>query len=88
MKTEHNALEFRLKWASIVRGYPLTLLKNDIQLGKSETVGDTSQVLSRFLGAMTYRCFSHDDVVELAKFADVPVLNALTDKHHPCQATR
>lgn len=67
-------------------GYPLTLLKNDIQLGKSETVGDTSQVLSRFLGAMTYRCFSHDDVAELAKFADVPVLNALSDKHHPCQA--
>ena len=67
-------------------GYPLTLLKNDIQLGKSETVGDTSQVLSRFLGGMTYRCFSHDDVVELAKHADVPVLNALSDKHHPCQA--
>lgn len=67
-------------------GYPLTLLKNDIQLGKSETVGDTSQVLSRFLGGMTYRCFSHDDVAELAEHADVPVLNALSDKHHPCQA--
>ena len=67
-------------------GYPLTLLKNDIQLGKSETVGDTSQVLSRFLGAMTYRCFSHSDVVELAKYSDVPVLNALSDKHHPCQS--
>ena len=67
-------------------GYPLTLLKNDIQLGKSETVGDTSQVLSRFLGGITYRCFSHDDVAELAKYADVPVINALSDKHHPCQA--
>jgi ornithine carbamoyltransferase len=67
-------------------GYPLTLLKNDIQLGKSETVGDTSQVLSRFLGGMTYRCFSHDDVAELAQNADVPVINALSDKHHPCQA--
>ena len=67
-------------------GYPLTLLKNDIQLGKSETVGDTSQVLSRFLGGMTYRCFSHNDVEELAKHADVPVINALSDKHHPCQA--
>ena len=67
-------------------GYPLTLLKNDIQLGKSETVGDTSQVLSRFLGGMTYRCFSHNDVAELAKYADVPVINALSDKHHPCQA--
>ena len=67
-------------------GYPLTLLKNDIQLGKSETVGDTSQVLSRFLGGMTYRCFSHADVAELAKHADVSVINALSDKHHPCQA--
>lgn len=67
-------------------GYPLTLLKNDIQLGKSETVGDTSQVLSRFLGGMTYRCFSHSDVEELAKHADIPVINALSDKHHPCQA--
>lgn len=67
-------------------GYPLTLLKNDIQLGKSETVGDTSQVLSRFLGGMTYRCFAHADVAELAKYADVPVINALSDKHHPCQA--
>ena len=67
-------------------GYPLTLLKNDIQLGKSETVGDTSQVLSRFLGGMTYRCFSHADVAELAKHADVPVINALSDMHHPCQA--
>ena len=67
-------------------GYPLTMLKNDIQLGKSETVGDTSQVLSRFLGGMTYRCFSHNDVEELAKHADVPVINALSDKHHPCQA--
>ena len=67
-------------------GYPLTLLKNDIQLGKSETVGDTSQVLSRFLGGMTYRCFAHADVAELALHADVPVINALSDKHHPCQA--
>ena len=67
-------------------GNALTLLKNDIQLGKSETVGDTSQVLSRFLGGMTYRCFAHDDVVELAKYATVPVLNALSAKHHPCQA--
>lgn len=67
-------------------GYPLTLLKNDIQLGKSETVGDTSQVLSRFLGAMTYRCYAHADVEELAKHATVPVINALSDKHHPCQS--
>ena len=67
-------------------GNALTLLKNDIQLGKSETIGDTSQVLSRFLGGMTYRCYGHEDVTELAKHATVPVLNALSYKHHPCQA--
>ena len=67
-------------------GQPLTLLKGDIQLGKSETVADTAAVLSRYLGVITYRCFSHDDVKTLASEADVPVINALSDKHHPCQA--
>ena len=67
-------------------GNPLTLLKNDIQLGTSETVSDTAKVLSRFLGAITYRCYAHADVTELAESADVPVINALSDKHHPCQA--
>jgi ornithine carbamoyltransferase len=67
-------------------GQPLTLLKGDIQIGKSETVGDTAQVLSRFLDGLTYRCFAHADVEELAEKASVPVINALSDKHHPCQA--
>ena len=67
-------------------GKPLTLLKNDIQLGKSETVGDTAKVLSRYLGCITYRCFKHGDVTELATESSVPVINALSDKHHPCQA--
>ena len=52
-------------------GNSLTLLKGDIQLGKSETVGDTAQVLSRYLDAITYRCFSHDDVVELSEKSTV-----------------
>jgi ornithine carbamoyltransferase len=67
-------------------GYPLTLLKADIQLGKSETVGDTAMVLSRYLGAITYRCYDHSDVVELADKSSVPVINALSYKNHPCQA--
>ena len=67
-------------------GQPLTLLKNDIQLGKSESIGDTAAVLSRFLDGITYRCFGHADVVELARTATVPVINALSDLHHPCQA--
>ena len=67
-------------------GNPLTLLKGDIQLGKSESIEDTAAVLSRYLGAITYRCFGHEDVEKLAKGSTVPVINALSDKHHPCQA--
>ncbi|MEC8721324.1 MAG: ornithine carbamoyltransferase [Candidatus Thermoplasmatota archaeon] len=68
-------------------GNPLTLLKGDIQLGKSESIEDTAAVLSRYLGAITYRCFGHSDVEKLANGSTVPVINALSDKHHPCQAT-
>ena len=67
-------------------GNPLTLLKGDIQLGKSESIEDTAAVLSRYLGAITYRCFGHEDVEKLAKGSTVTVINALSDKHHPCQA--
>ncbi len=67
-------------------GQALTLLSNDIQLGKSESIADTAAVLSRFLDGMTYRCFKHSDVEELAKHSTIPVINALSDLHHPCQA--
>ncbi len=67
-------------------GQPLTLLSNDIQLGKSESIADTAAVLSRYLDGITYRCFKHEDAEELAKHATVPVINALSDLHHPCQA--
>jgi ornithine carbamoyltransferase len=67
-------------------GQPLTLLKNDIQMGKSETIADTGAVLSRFLDGITYRCFGHDMVATLSESSTVPVINALSDKHHPCQA--
>jgi len=61
-------------------------LSNDIQLGTSETIADTAEVLSRYLDCITYRCFSHSDVVELATNSSIPVINALSDMHHPCQA--
>ena len=67
-------------------GQPLTLLSNDIQLGKSESIADTAAVLSRFLDGITYRCFEHGHAEELAQHATVPVINALSDLHHPCQA--
>ena len=67
-------------------GQPLTLLAGDIQLGTSETVADTAAVLSRYTDCLTYRCFGHNDVAELANNSTVPVINALSDMHHPCQA--
>ncbi len=67
-------------------GQPITLLSGDMQLGKSESVGDTAAVLSRYMDCITYRCFGHSDVLELAKGASIPVINALSDLHHPCQA--
>ncbi len=67
-------------------GQPITLLAGDMQLGKSETIADTAAVLSRYMDCITYRCFGHDDVMELAKHSTVPVINALSDLHHPCQA--
>ena len=67
-------------------GQPLTLLAGDIQLGTSETIADTAAVLSRYTDCLTYRCFGHNDVAELAKNSTVPVINALSDMHHPCQA--
>ena len=67
-------------------GQPLTLLAGDIQLGTSETVADTAAVLSRYTDCLTYRCFGHNDVAELAKNSTVPVINALSDMRHPCQA--
>ena len=66
-------------------GQPITLLSSDLQLGKSETIADTAAVLSRYMDCITYRCFGHDDVVELARHSTVPVINALSDLHHPCQ---
>ena len=67
-------------------GQPLTLLSGDIQLGTSEPIADTAAVLSRYMDCITYRCFGHGDVAELANHSTVPVINALSDMHHPCQA--
>ncbi|MBP9912882.1 MAG: ornithine carbamoyltransferase [Opitutaceae bacterium] len=66
-------------------GNPLFLNKNDIQVGRGETVADTARVLSRFVHGLIVRTFDHNEVVELARHSSVPVINALTDFLHPCQ---
>ena len=66
-------------------GYPEFLGKNDIQLGKKETVADTARVLGRMFDGIQFRGFAHEMVEELAKWAGVPVWNGLTDRFHPTQ---
>jgi ornithine carbamoyltransferase len=59
---------------------------SNLQIGRGESFADTARVLSRYLHAVVIRTSKHDDVVEFAKFANIPVINALTDSFHPCQA--
>jgi ornithine carbamoyltransferase len=67
-------------------GHPLPLRADELQLGRGESIADTARVLSRYLHAIVIRSGSHGTVEELAATADVPVINALTPLHHPCQA--
>ena len=58
----------------------------EIQIGRGETIHDTAKVLSRYLDAVVIRTYSHDTIIEFASHASIPVINGLTDLHHPCQA--
>lgn len=66
-------------------GMPEYLGKNDIQLGKKETVADTARVLGRMYDGIEYRGYKHETVEILAEYAGVPVWNGLTDQFHPTQ---
>ena len=67
-------------------GHALNLAASELQLGRGETIDDTGMVLSRFLDAIMIRTYAQDDVDELAAAASIPVINGLSDDHHPCQA--
>ena len=67
-------------------GHALHISPEEIQIGKRETPSDTGRVLARYIDAIMVRTFDHDDLEELAGAADVPVINGLSDAHHPCQA--
>jgi ornithine carbamoyltransferase len=66
-------------------GLPITLKSTDIQLGRGESIEDSARMFSRFLHAVVYRTFGHERVERLAEFSSVPVINGLSDLHHPCQ---
>ena len=67
-------------------GRAIFLSSNDLQMGRGEPISDTAKVLSRFVDGMMIRAVEHNDVVELAKYSDVPVISGLTNIEHPCQA--
>jgi ornithine carbamoyltransferase len=65
---------------------PISLRADELQMGRGETIADTARTLSRYVDAIVIRTFSQASVEELAEHATIPVINALTDEHHPCQA--
>ena len=66
-------------------GHAITLDPSDSQLGRGETIGDTARVLSRYADVIMLRTGAHDNLLDLAEHAAVPVINGLTDRSHPCQ---
>jgi len=66
-------------------GHALFLSPRDVQLGRGEPIADTARVLARMVDGIMIRTFAHQEIEELARYADVPVINGLTDLLHPCQ---
>lgn len=66
-------------------GTPIFLASSELQLGRGETVADTARVLSRYLDGIMIRAFTHDTVTELVEHGDIPIINGLTNRSHPCQ---
>ena len=71
--------------AAELGGHPIYLSASELQLGRGETIADTARVLSRYVHGITARVYSHNTVLQLARHASVPVVNALSDWEHPLQ---
>ena len=67
-------------------GQAIYLDQSKTQMGRGETVPDTARVLSRYLGGIVIRTYKQSDIEELAQYSSCPIINALTDDYHPCQA--
>lgn len=67
-------------------GHALYLPSGTTQMGRGEPIADTARVMSRYVDAVMIRTFGHEIVQEFAEYATIPVINGLTDEHHPCQA--
>jgi ornithine carbamoyltransferase len=79
----------RLSFGSAIArlgGIPEVVGPTELQLGRGETIEDTAAVISRYAKAFVIRTFADDDIRRFAAAASIPVINALTDLHHPCQA--
>ncbi|MGH2519867.1 MAG: ornithine carbamoyltransferase, partial [Chloroflexota bacterium] len=86
---EHPSLRTRLTFGLGVQqlgGYPLYMAPNEVHLGERETVPDVARNLERWVQAIVARVRYHSSLVELAATAHVPIINALSDREHPCQA--
>jgi ornithine carbamoyltransferase len=66
-------------------GQTLFLSKGETQMSRDESVSDTARVVSRYLDGLALRTYSQEVVEEMARWAEIPVINALTDRYHPCQ---
>ncbi len=67
-------------------GHPVYMTPSELQLGRGETIEDTARTLSRYLDAIVIRTFSHDTLIKFSQYTSIPVINGLSDLHHPCQA--
>ena len=86
---EKPSLRTRVSFEVAVKqlgGHAVYLRQEEVALGHRETISDVAQALSRWVEGIVCRTFSHESLRELARYATVPVINALTDTEHPCQA--